>query len=45
MAISALTLVRGRERHLANLMKSLALQTRKPDELVIAWMQAALAQR
>ncbi len=41
MAISALTLVRGRERHLANLMKSLALQTRKPDELVIAWMQEA----
>lgn len=37
--ISALTLVRGRERHLANLMKSLALQTQKPDELVIAWMQ------
>ncbi|ALN74416.1 glycosyltransferase family 2 protein [Aureimonas sp. AU20] len=41
MAISALTLVRGREAHLCNLMKSLALQTTRPDELVIAWMQDA----
>ncbi|WP_062112848.1 glycosyltransferase family 2 protein [Aureimonas sp. AU40] len=41
MAISALTLVRGREAHLSNLIKSLALQTTRPDELVIAWMQDA----
>lgn len=41
MQTSVLTLVRGRETHLRNLMKSLALQTSKPAELVIAWMQAA----
>ncbi|WP_062209794.1 galactosyltransferase-related protein [Aureimonas sp. AU12] len=41
MAASALTLVRGREAHLANLMTSLDRQTRRPDELVIAWMQDA----
>ncbi|RIY02683.1 glycosyltransferase [Aureimonas flava] len=39
MQASALTLVRGRREHLANLMEGLALQTRRPAELVIAWMQ------
>ncbi|KAB0682629.1 glycosyltransferase family 2 protein [Aureimonas leprariae] len=36
---SVLTLVRGRRTHLANLMRSLAVQTVPPAELVIAWMQ------
>ncbi|OWV34788.1 sugar transferase [Pacificimonas flava] len=34
-----LTLVRGRRSHLVNLIKGLALQTEKPSELVIAYMQ------
>ncbi|WP_447894905.1 glycosyltransferase family 2 protein [Vreelandella sp. GE22] len=41
MKLSALTLVRGRRAHLVNLMLSLNAQTRPPDELVIAWMQAS----
>jgi len=39
MSVSVLTLVRGRERHLLNLMRSLELQSCLPKELVIAWMQ------
>ncbi|MBD8554362.1 glycosyltransferase [Rhizobium sp. CFBP 8762] len=39
MPPSILTLVRGREQHLRNLMESLAHQTVQPLELVIAWMQ------
>jgi GT2 family glycosyltransferase len=39
MSVSVLTLVRGRERHLANLMRSLEAQSVAPRELVIAWMQ------
>lgn len=39
MQASVLTLVRGRREHLINLMQGLALQTRAPAELVIAWMQ------
>lgn len=38
--VSVLTLVRGRRAHLANLMKGLNASTHKPDELVIAYMQA-----
>ncbi len=34
-----LTLVRGRDEHLRNLMRGLARQTLAPVELVIAWMQ------
>ncbi|WP_312797508.1 glycosyltransferase family 2 protein [Tianweitania sp.] len=41
MRTSVLTLVRGRRTHLINLLKSIALQTTPPDELVIAWMQEA----
>lgn len=41
MTTSVLTLVRGREAHLRNLMKSIAEQSVKPAELVIAWMQDA----
>lgn len=41
MSVSVLTLVRGRRGHLVNLMRSLAAQTRPPDELVIAFMQEA----
>ncbi|WP_200945941.1 galactosyltransferase-related protein [Methylobacterium sp. Leaf466] len=36
---SVLTLVRGRDAHLRNLMRGLARQTMAPCELVIAWMQ------
>ncbi len=36
---SVLTLVRGRDAHLRNLMHGLARQTTPPLELVIAWMQ------
>lgn len=36
---SVLTLVRGRDEHLRNLMRGLARQTLPPAELVIAWMQ------
>jgi N-acetylglucosaminyl-diphospho-decaprenol L-rhamnosyltransferase len=36
---SVLTLVRGRRAQLTNLMRGLALQSSKPAELVIAWMQ------
>jgi len=36
---SVLTLVRGREAHLRNLMRGLARQSVPPLELVIAWMQ------
>lgn len=39
MSVSVLTLVRGRERHLRNLMLSLKEQSQLPIELVIAWMQ------
>lgn len=39
--ISVLTLVRGRRVHLANLIAGLNGSTHKPDELVIAYMQAA----
>lgn len=38
-AASVLTLVRGRDDHLRNLMRGLARQSRAPLELVIAWMQ------
>lgn len=38
-AASVLTLVRGRDGHLRNLMRGLARQTVAPLELVIAWMQ------
>ena len=37
--ISVLTIVRGRESHLANLVDALAGQIMPPDELVIAYMQ------
>lgn len=37
--ISVCTLVRGRTAQLANLLSGLAAQTRKPDELVVAYMQ------
>ena len=37
--VSVLTLVRGRESHLANLIDALAGQILPPDELVIAYMQ------
>ncbi len=39
MSVSVLTLVRGREKHLRNLMLSLKKQSLLPIELVIAWMQ------
>ena len=39
MTVSVLTLVRGRAAHLAKLMEGLNRQTRRPDELVIAYMQ------
>ena len=39
--ISVCTLVRGRTAQLANLLSGIAAQTRKPDELVIAYMQDA----
>lgn len=38
-SVSVLTLVRGRDGHLRNLMRGLARQTLAPSELVIAWMQ------
>lgn len=38
-AVSVITLVRGRERHLANLIEGLNRQDRLPAELVIAVMQ------
>jgi N-acetylglucosaminyl-diphospho-decaprenol L-rhamnosyltransferase len=38
MAVSVLTLLRGRHAHLRNLLKGLAQQTRRPDEVVICWM-------
>ncbi len=41
MNVSVLTLVRGRRAHLANLIAGLNKSTRKPDELVIAYMQDA----
>lgn len=37
--ISVLTLVRGRQDHLDHLISGLRCQTRRPDELVIAYMQ------
>ncbi|WP_420393532.1 glycosyltransferase family 2 protein [Acuticoccus sp.] len=40
MTVSILTLVRGRERQLANLVAGLAAQDRPVDELVVAAMQA-----
>ncbi len=39
--VSVLTLVRGRRAHLVNLIAGLNAATRKPDELVIAYMQDA----
>lgn len=39
-SVSVLTLVRGRRTHLVNLIAGLNASTRKPDELVIAYMQA-----
>ncbi|MCK5932681.1 MAG: glycosyltransferase [Fulvimarina manganoxydans] len=42
MSLSVLTLVRGRRDHLVNLMQSLSAQTRRPDELVIAFMQETI---
>ncbi|WP_423823054.1 galactosyltransferase-related protein [Salinisphaera sp. SPP-AMP-43] len=39
MKISVITLVRGRHRHLVNLVQGLNAQQYRPDELVIAWMQ------
>ncbi|KQT68927.1 MULTISPECIES: glycosyltransferase family 2 protein [unclassified Aureimonas] len=39
MQASVLTLVRGRGDHLRHLMLGLSRQTRRPAELVIAWMQ------
>ncbi len=41
MSVSVLTLVRGRRAHLANLIAGLNASRRKPDELVIAYMQPA----
>ncbi len=41
MSVSVLTLVRGRRAHLANLIAGLNASRRKPDELVIAYMQSA----
>ncbi len=41
MQAGVLTLVRGREAHLTNLMLGLARQSEPPAELVIAWMQDA----
>ncbi|WP_062012763.1 glycosyltransferase family 2 protein [Aureimonas sp. AU4] len=38
MAVSVLTLLRGRHAHLRNLLKGLAQQTRRPDEVVVCWM-------
>ena len=40
---SVLTLVRGRDDHLRNLMRGLARQGLAPAELVIAWMQPHVA--
>lgn len=37
--ISVCTLVRGRTAHLARLLDGIAAQTRRPDEVVIAYMQ------
>ena len=37
--VSVLTIVRGRQRHLANLVEGLRRQAVPPDELVIAYMQ------
>jgi len=42
-AVSVLTLVRGRDEHLRNLMRGLARQSLAPLELVIAWMQPDVA--
>lgn len=39
MSVSVLTLVRGRRAHLVNLLAGLSASTRKPDELVVAYMQ------
>ena len=39
MTVSVLTIARGREAHLRNLIEGLECQTRRPDELVIAVMQ------
>lgn len=39
--ISVCTLAQGRDAHLVNLVKGLALQDRMPDELVIGVMQSA----
>lgn len=37
-SVSALTILRGREAHLANVLRGLARQTRLPDEMVVAVM-------
>ncbi|MFW6413055.1 MAG: glycosyltransferase family 2 protein [Oceanicaulis sp.] len=39
MSAAVLSLVRGRERHLANMLAGLACQTRPADETVVAYMQ------
>ena len=39
--ISVLTILRGREAHLAHVLRGLARQTRRPDEMVIAVMGEA----
>ena len=39
MSVSVLTIVRDRAAHLANLIAGLDRQSRRPDELVVAWMQ------
>lgn len=41
MSVSVLTLVRGRRAHLVNLIAGLNISIRKPDELVVAYMQGA----
>ncbi|WAP66739.1 glycosyltransferase family 2 protein [Jiella pelagia] len=41
MTVSVLTLIRNRRPQLLNLLKGLAAQSRKPEELVIACMQGA----
>jgi hypothetical protein len=41
MTISALTIARGRDAHLANVIRGFAAQTRAPDEMVIGVMADA----
>jgi N-acetylglucosaminyl-diphospho-decaprenol L-rhamnosyltransferase len=39
MSVSVLTLARGRRAHLVNLIEGLNRQSRRPDELVVSYMQ------